>query len=106
MKSFQIIQDTRFSNDPKNEVLTLSNTIYEDLKNIGAIVYKEPIRELTFKDNDPCKSYRIKFYIDKYSTNPTFKTMQKVINKTKAVCLDNVKDKSLTLTFNGLIPTN
>lgn len=102
MKTFEVIEDTRFSTDAKENVIQWSESIYNDLKQSGAIVYKENVRELVFKDNEPCKSYRVRFYIDKYSNKPTFKDMQRIVNKTQAVCFDNVANKKLILTFAGL----
>lgn len=103
MKTFEIIQDTRFSAIAKLNVITWSDKIYNDLKSNGAIVYKEDVRELIFKDSEPCTSYRVTFYIDKYGNKPTFKDMQRIVNNTMAVCFENVKDKRLQLTFSGLV---
>lgn len=103
MKTFEIIQDTRFSTNARENVIQWSNSIYNELKQSGAIVYKEDVRELVFKDNEPCKSYRVRFYIDKYGSKPTFADMQRITNKTMAVCFENVPNKKLSLTFNGLI---
>lgn len=97
MKTFEVIQDTLSSPQAKQNVIEWSNKIYSDLQNLGAVVQREELRELTFSGDEPCKSYRVRFYIDKYAPKPTFADMKDIVSKTKAVCFDNVKQKKITI---------
>ncbi len=105
MKRFEIIEDTRFSVNAESNVLTWSEQIFNDLKSAGAIVHKEQMRTIDFKGSEPCKSFRVTFYIERYLPKPTFKDMQSIINKTKAVRLYNFNRPDTHLTNKGLVHT-
>lgn len=87
-KKFEIIKDTRFSDNPLQWVEQTSNKMQQALKNLGIDFQVFPLRKIEFPEIEPCTSYRQKIRMMK-KKGVTWQTIQIELNKIHAVCLDS-----------------